>query len=100
MIRPIESKVINATEFNDYLGLSSNPMFLNIDEKKRNQRMTLKSFANDDSYLGLIFVSNNINESVKIDCLGALAIELRNNDFILDQNWQKRVDFLQQKLYP
>ena len=53
MIEKFEVKLINATEFIDYLGLLSKPMFLNIDEKKKNQNITLGEMSEHN--LGLFF---------------------------------------------
>ncbi|WPR72202.1 hypothetical protein SLW70_03415 [Flavobacterium sp. NG2] len=94
MSNVLEIKIINATEFNDFLNLSLKPMFLNIDKKKKNQVIT------NEHYLGMLFLDIQRNGFIKINSLDCLATELRRHSFIFDKNWDKRAKFIQSLLYP
>lgn len=98
MIERFETKIINATEFNDYLGLSSKPMFLNIDQKKKNQILTLGKMS--EHSLGMLFLDIPRKEFIEINSLGVLANELRKHPFIFDDKWERRAKFIQSLLYP
>jgi len=95
MIERFEVKIINTTEFNDYLNLSSKPMFLNIDEKKKNL-----IGKEGEHRLGILFLDVTQKGFIKINSLGALANELRKHSFIFDDKWEKRAKFIQALLYP
>jgi hypothetical protein len=77
----LEIKVINTTEFEDFLNLSLKPMFLNIDKKKNNK--VLKPAEHN---LGMLFLDNPRNGFIEINSLGSLATELRKHSFIFDKN--------------
>ncbi len=98
MIDAFETKIINTTEFNDYLNLSSKPMFLNIDEKKKNQILILGKMS--DHNLGMLFLNIPRKGFVEINSLASLANELRKHSFIFDKKWEKRTKFIQGLLYP
>ena len=98
MLEKFESKIIVTVEFFDYLKLSSNPMFLNIDKKKKNQTLTIGKM--NEHSLGLLFLDIPRKGFVKIDSIGALADQLRKYPFIFDEKWDKRAKFIQCLLYP
>lgn len=98
MMNFFETKLINATEFNDYLNLSLTPFFLSIDEKKKNQIWTTGKI--NEHNLGILFLTIPQKGFVKIDSLGSLANELRKYPFIFDEKWDRRTKFIQSMLYP
>lgn len=98
MIKLFDTKLINGTEFNDYLNLSSKPMYLNIDERKKNQLLTLGKM--NEHNLGVLFLEIPNAGFIKVESLNILAHELRKHNFIFDKNWEKRSKFIQTLLYP
>ena len=95
MINSFETKIINTTEFNDFLNLSLKPMFLSINMKNKNL-----IGKEGEHRLGILFLDIPRKGFVKINSLGGLANELRKHTFIFDDKWDKRAKFIQSLLYP
>lgn len=87
MIKLFDTKLINGTEFNDYLNLSSKPIYLNIDEGKKNQNLTVGKM--NEHNLGVLFLEIPKEGFIKVESLNILAYELRKYNFIFDKNWKK-----------